>query len=75
MKTTTDRCTGTQMFGCFESELEAYVGDRDTYDLATLAQSILSDAQAQQELGDHEAARQFMNRAKYVLNKIRQAHR
>ena len=69
------RCTATGMFGCFEAELEAYLEGLDTYDLARLAQSMLSDAQEDHRLGRHEEGRQKINRAKYALDRIARANR
>jgi len=58
------------MFGCTKDELNEYIEDaRDPMmgGLPMLAMSILSDAQECIAIGNDELARQFINRAKYVI--------
>ena len=55
------------MFGCQEQDLRDLVA-RDFYSSpAFLAVSILSDAQEVLSFGNAEKARQFINRAKWVI--------
>ena len=57
------------MYGCYaediDAELEECMGSKEMY-----AMSILSDAQHVLAHGDAETARQFMNKAKYVISKV-----
>lgn len=59
-----------KMYGCYrediDAELEECMGSKEMY-----AMSILSDAQHVLAHGDAETARQFMNKAKYVISKIK----
>lgn len=58
-----------EMFGCpreaVDAELAGYFGPKEMY-----AMSILSDAQEVLARGDAETARQWMNKAKYVMSQI-----
>lgn len=68
--------TQRQMFGGITTaELDEYLAGRDTYDLARLAMSMLSDAQETALCGQHEHARQIINRAKAALCIIARTHR
>lgn len=57
------------MYGCYASdidfELEESMSSKEMY-----AMSILSDAQHVMAHGDTETARQFINKAKYVISKV-----
>ena len=57
------------MYGCYTEDIDAeladYMGPKEMY-----AMSILSDAQHVLAHGDTETARQWMNKAKYVISKV-----
>lgn len=57
------------MYGCYamdiDFELEESMSSKEMY-----AMSILSDAQHVMAHGDTETARQFINKAKYVISKV-----
>jgi hypothetical protein len=58
-----------KMYGCYcediDAELEECMGSKEMY-----AMSILSDAQHVLAHGDAETARQWMNKAKYVISQV-----
>jgi len=58
-----------KMYGCYakdiDAELEECMSSKEMY-----AMSILSDAQHVLAHGDAETARQWMNKAKYVISKV-----
>lgn len=58
-----------KMFGCYreyiDADLNDCIGPKEMY-----AMSILSDAQHVLDHGDSETARQFMNKAKYVMSVV-----
>jgi 3-deoxy-D-arabino-heptulosonate 7-phosphate (DAHP) synthase len=58
-----------EMFGCYREEIDAYIADcigpKEMY-----AISVLSDAQEILARGDAETARQWINKAKYVMSQI-----
>ena len=58
------------MYGCFTTELDEIIAD-EMHPLMgghyMLAMSILSDAQECIAIGQEERARQYINRAKYVM--------
>ena len=56
-----------RMYGCTEADIELAVADTIMGSPLMLAGSILSDAQEEMAHGQHERARQFINRAKYIL--------
>ena len=56
-----------QCYGCSSVDLEGIAGHFTSDKM--LIGSILSDVQEAMEHGDHETARQFLNRAKYFLFK------
>ena len=61
------------VYGCTEKELDKmiYSEHRQVFGgLRMLAMSILSDAQEVLHMGDAEASRQYMNCAKYVIEKL-----
>jgi hypothetical protein len=62
-----------QAYGCRSKALDQ-VRERQKDDPTMLAMSILSDAQEELARGDSETARQFMNRAKYVIGKVKDDH-
>lgn len=55
------------MFGCLPADLDALVAEHGGPRM--IAMSMLSDAQEMIERGDHERARQTINRAKYLIGK------
>lgn len=67
------------MYGCDTADLDTMISEaiitktftgtpiNKERDLSMLAMSILSDAQHVMEHGDTDKARQFINRAKYVI--------
>ncbi len=70
------------MYGCETADLDTMISEAiitKTFtgtpinkgrDLSMLAMSILSDAQHVMEHGDTDTARQYINRAKYVITEI-----
>ena len=56
-----------QCYGCSSADLDAMEGGM--MEAKMLIASILSDTQEAMERGQHELARQFLNRAKYFLFK------
>ena len=61
-----------KMFGCNVSTLEETAARHDPLEVAT---SWLSDAQEQISTGNNEAARQTINRAKYMISEAQKRHR
>jgi len=64
-----------QMYGCNIEEFLESVTESVTYKVtgaSMVVASLMSDAQEQLAHGDHEGARQTLNRAKHVLFKIMQ---
>jgi hypothetical protein len=57
-----------KMFGCSTDDLDS-MASRYEYlgELSMLAVSILSDSQEELAMGNSETARQYINRAKYVI--------
>lgn len=47
----------------------------DVFELASYAQCIISDAQHQIDIGNKLLARQFMNKAKWFMQKVKQEAR
>jgi hypothetical protein len=73
--------TDVQMFGCTQKAMDAMMEDSlyrsmlgDTNGLLMLAMGILSDAQHVMACGNTEQARQFINKSKYVISKVMDAH-
>lgn len=73
--------TDVQMFGCTQGEMDAMIEVSmyrsvlgDTNGLLMLAMGILSDAQHVMACGNTEQARQFINKSKYVISKVMDAH-
>tara|TARA_R110000823_G_scaffold311497_2_gene437201 strand:+ start:132 stop:341 length:210 start_codon:yes stop_codon:yes gene_type:complete len=61
------------MFGVPEEWLDEVIADWQeplTGGLTMLAMSVLSDAQERIALGHHDVARQYINRAKYIIKQI-----
>ena len=65
--------TYRDMYGCTHAELVSMMNDPLNFvgGHYMLAMSILSDAQHVMEHGDNNTARQFINRAKFVLREWR----
>jgi hypothetical protein len=58
------------MFGCSTADLDQMTEDYKYIDeFNMLAMSILSDSQEEMERGNFETARQYINKAKYVMGK------
>jgi len=57
------------MFGCSYAELDKMIADY-LGPLEMLSMSILSDAQEELSMGHSNIARQYMNRAKYVMSLV-----
>lgn len=73
--------TDVQMFGCTQAAMDAMMEDSlyrsmlgDTNGALMLAMGILSDAQHVMACGNTEQARQFINKSKYVIGKVMDAH-
>lgn len=73
--------TDVEMFGCTQDAMDAMMEDclyrsmlGDTNGALMLAMSILSDAQHVMACGNTEQARQFINKSKYVISKVMDAH-
>jgi hypothetical protein len=73
--------TDVEMFGCTQKEMDNMVEASlyrsmlgDTNGLLMLAMGILSDAQHVMACGNTEQARQFINKSKYVISKVMDAH-
>lgn len=73
--------TDVEMFGCTQQAMDNMVEDSlyrsmlgDTNGALMLAMGILSDAQHVMAHGDTEQARQFINKSKYVIGKVMDAH-
>jgi hypothetical protein len=73
--------TDVQMFGCTQDAMDSMIEASmyrsvlgDTNGLLMLAVGILSDAQHVMACGDREQARQFINKSKYVIGKVMDAH-
>lgn len=70
-KTAEQQAWDLQCYGCSELELRQIVandvGRHLTGNFNMLIAGILSDAQQVLEFGDAETARQYMNRAKYII--------
>jgi len=63
----------TLMYGCPQEWLDELVTDWQEPlmgGLTRLAMSVLSDAQERIALGDGETARQYINRAKYIIKQM-----
>ena len=62
----------TQTYGATYEDIKKYLKPRNLnrLDWGMLAGSILSDAQEELAMGHNETARQYMNRAKYVIFNI-----
>ena len=58
-----------KMFGCETAAIDEAMNRYNGQETMMLAMSILSDAQHVMAHGDDETARQFINRAKYVISK------
>lgn len=61
-----------QMFGVTREELLDYAQNPVWDDPLQLCMSILSDAQRHIEIGQGEVARQYINRAKFLMDKVRE---
>lgn len=73
--------TDVQMFGCTQDDMDSMIEVSmyrsvlgDTNGLLMLAMGILSDAQHVMACGNTEQARQFINKSKYVISKVMDAH-
>ena len=73
--------TDVEMFGCTQKAMDAMMEDSlyrsmlgDTNGALMLAMGILSDAQHVMACGNTEQARQFINKSKYVIGKVMDAH-
>jgi hypothetical protein len=73
--------TDVQMFGCTQAAMDSMIEVSmyrsvlgDTNGLLMLAMGILSDAQHVMACGNTEQARQFINKSKYVIGKVMDAH-
>jgi hypothetical protein len=73
--------TDVEMFGCTQKAMDSMVEASlyrsmlgDTNGLLMLAMGILSDAQHVMACGNTEQARQFINKSKYVISKVMDAH-
>jgi hypothetical protein len=73
--------TDVQMFGCTQGDMDSMMEASmyrsmlgDTNGLLMLAMGILSDAQHVMACGNTEQARQFINKSKYVIGKVMDAH-
>jgi len=63
----------TLMYGCPQEWIDELVTDWQEPlmgGLTRLAMSVLSDAQERIALGDGETARQYINRAKYIIKQM-----
>jgi len=59
------------MYGCTKDDLDELIAEADEPFMGgrrMLAMSILSDAQERIAIGHGDIARQYINRAKYVIN-------
>jgi hypothetical protein len=59
------------MYGCTKDDLDELIAEADEPFMGgrrLLAMSILSDAQERIAIGHGDIARQYINRAKYVIN-------
>jgi hypothetical protein len=57
-----------KLFGCSTDDLDSMASRyEDLGELSMLAVSILSDSQEELAMGNSETARQYINRAKYVI--------
>lgn len=73
--------TDVEMFGCTQKAMDAMMEDclyrsmlGDTNGALMLAMGILSDAQHVMACGNTDQARQFINKSKYVISKVMDAH-
>jgi hypothetical protein len=73
--------TDVEMFGCTQKAMDDMIKSclyrsmiGDTNGVLMLAMSILSDAQHVMACGNTEQARQFINKSKYVIGKVMDAH-
>lgn len=57
-----------QAFGCTQAELDEMIAEQMFVSYQMLTMSILSDAQAVMAGGNVEQARQFINKAKYIIS-------
>lgn len=58
-----------KMYGCESEAIIEAMSRYDGQETMMLAMSILSDAQMEMSMGNTEIARQYMNRAKFVISK------
>jgi hypothetical protein len=61
------------MYGCTKADLDELIADSQDPlmgGLGMLAMSILSDAQERIAVGHGDIARQYINRAKYIINRM-----
>ena len=61
------------MYGCTKDDLDELIADSQDPlmgGLGMLAMSILSDAQERIAIGHGDIARQYINRAKYIINRM-----
>lgn len=61
--------------GWTAAELEQIANGEDTFGLAGVAMSLMSDAQELLAMGDAEGARVTINRAKFMADQIKRRHR
>lgn len=73
--------TDVEMFGCTQKAMDAMIKNcryrsmlGDTNGALMLAMGILSDAQHVMACGNTDQARQFINKSKYVISKVMDAH-
>ena len=59
-----------KMFGCTKAQIDAGVQQESFGNPLMYAAGIISDAQQVLEFGDAEQARQFMNKAKYIIFQV-----
>jgi len=63
------------MYGCTKADLDGLIAEADEPYMggrSMLAMSILSDAQERIAVGHGDIARQYINRAKYVIRHMRE---
>jgi len=64
------------MFGGLnQDQIREHVQDKDTFGKLMYAMSVLSDAQEEVARGNAEVARQYINRAKFIISEEMQKHR
>jgi hypothetical protein len=59
-----------KMYGCTRAQIDAGVQQESLGNPLMYAAGIISDAQQVLEFGDAEQARQFMNKAKYIIFQV-----